>query len=53
MKKDNKCERRKIYKTEEVKTFEASQRNKYSMQENIKNLGYTDDDLDLSKHTGI
>lgn len=37
---DNKCKRRKIIKTEEVRIYEASQRNKGRMQDSLNMLGY-------------
>ena len=37
---DNKCARRKILKSEEVRIYEASQRNKTSMEDNLREVGY-------------
>jgi hypothetical protein len=37
---DEKSKRRKIYKTEEVKTWEKLQQNRDTMQNNLDRLGY-------------
>jgi len=37
---DHKAKRRKIYKTEEVKIYDASQRNKNRMEESLREVGY-------------
>jgi hypothetical protein len=37
---DNKCKRRKILKSEEVRQYEYSERNKYSVEERLRIAGY-------------
>jgi hypothetical protein len=42
---DNKCKRRTFLKTEEVRIYEASQRNKNRMIESLRMLGFPDKPL--------
>ena len=40
MKPDNKCERRKIVKSEEVRLYQYGQAHKYEMVKRLNDLGY-------------
>ena len=42
---DNKCKRRKLLKSEEVRIYDKAQSNKYASQERLRIIGYPDKPL--------